>query len=140
MAIEDGMAANLATESAQKFYEESGDGILDTWEEEYRADYTMMINAIRSEFRSAFFVVLALVSAVLSIGNLTGRLDPSLPFDLLTTLAFLGSALVGWATLVELGGDFTVWDGKAFPQLAHTVIFKAIFLPGIFIILLSILL
>ena len=73
-------------------------------------------------------------------GLALGRISLSLPIDASKVLAFTGSALVAWATLMELGGDFPVWDGKAFPQLAHTVVFKAIFVPGVAMVLASVLL
>ena len=88
---------------------------------------------------SAFWAIVVVIAIATGVAAYLDRVGPSLPLNTVKSMTFAGSALVAWATLMELGGDFPVWDGKAFPQLAHTVIFKAIFLPGVLLILTSVL-
>ena len=139
MAVLDGMALNLEHEDQRKRVEESGSQLLKQWEEHYRSDYATMTNAINAALWSAFWAIVVVIAIATGVAAYLDRVGPSLPLNTVKSMTFAGSALVAWATLMELGGDFPVWDGKAFPQLAHTVIFKAIFLPGVLLILTSVL-
>lgn len=139
MAVLDGMALNLEQEDQRKRVEESGPQLLKQWEEHYRSDYTKMTNAINAALWSAFWTIAVVIALSAGVAAYLERLSPSLPLDIVRSTTFVGSALVAWATLMELGGDFPVWDGKAFPQLAHTVVFKAIFVPGVLLVLTSVL-
>ena len=139
MAVLDGMACNLDSEDQRKRADEKGPELLRQWEERYRSDYTKMTSAINTALWSAFWIIVAVIILSLGFAAYLERVSLSLPIDLVKSTTFMGSALVAWATLMELGGDFPVWDGKAFPQLAHTVIFKAIFVPGVLLVLTSIL-
>lgn len=139
MAVLDGMAGNLESEDQRNRADEIGPKLLRQWEERYRSDYTEMTIAINTALWSAFWIIVAVIVLSLGFAAYLERVSLSLPLDLVKTTTFLGSALVAWATLMELGGDFPVWDGRGFPQLAHTVIFKAIFVPGVLLLLASIL-
>lgn len=139
MAVLDGMACNLEAEDQRKRAEESGSQLLKQWEKHYRSDYATMTNAINAALWSAFRTIVVVITISTGVAAYLDRVGPSLPLDTVRSMTFVGSALVAWATLMELGGDFPVWDGKAFPQLAHTVIFKAIFVPGVLLVLTSVL-
>ena len=139
MAVLHGMARNLESPDQLKAAQERGEELLHHWEETYRTDYTKMTVAIDAALWSAFWTIVGVVVLALVIAAIFERIGLSLPIDYGKSTTFLGSTLVAWATLMELAGDFPVWNGKAFPQLAHTVIFKSIFVPGVFLILTSIL-
>lgn len=139
MAVLDGMTANLESEDQRKRAEQAGPQLLTQWEQTYRSDYSRMTEAINAALWRSFWIIVgvAIIAGVISV--YVERLSVVLPFDAVRSMTFVGSALVAWATLMELGGDFPVWDEKAFPQLAHSVIFKAIFVPGVLLVLTSIL-
>ena len=139
MAVLHGMALNLEQEDQRKRAEEGGSRLLKQWEEHYRSDYAKMTDAINTALWSAFWTIVVVIAISTGVAAYLDRVSPSLPPDIARSMTFVGSALVAWATLMELGGDFPVWDGKAFPQLAHTVIFTAIFVPGVLLVLPSVL-
>lgn len=139
MAVLDGMAMNLEAEDQRKRAEERDSQLLKQWEEQYRSDYATMTNAINAALWSALWTIVVIIAISTGIAAYIDRVDPSLPMDIVRSMTFAGSALVAWATLMELGGDFPVWDEKAFPQLAHAIIFKAIFVPGVLLVLTSVL-
>lgn len=139
MAVLDGMACNLECEDQRKVADENGPQLLKQWEERYRSNYTKMTNEISAALWSAFWTIVVVIALSTGIAAYLERISLSLPLDTVRSMTFVGSALVAWATLMELGGDFPVWDGKAFPQLAHTVIFKTIFVPGVLLVLASVL-
>lgn len=140
MAVQHGMACNLESEDQLKRANERGHELLKQWEERYRTDYTKMTVAIDRALWSALRIILVVVALSLGIAGLLGRVSFTLPLDYVKATTFVGSTLVAWATLMELGGDFPVWNGKAFPQLAHTVVFKSIFVPGVLLVLTGMLL
>ena len=140
MAVLHGMAINLEAEDQRQRVEDRGTELLKQWEEHYRSDYVKMTDEINVALWSAFWAILVVIAISTGVAGYFQRVSPSLPIDTVRFLTYVGSALVAWATLMELGGDFPVWDGKAFPQLAHTVIFKTIFLPGVLLVLTGILL
>lgn len=140
MAIQDGMARNLESEDQLKCANERGDELLKQWEELYRADYAKMTIEIDRALWSALRIIVVVVVLSLGIAGFLGRVGVLLPLDHVKATTFFGSTLIAWATLMELGGDFPVWDGKAFPQLAHTVVFKSIFVPGVLLVLTGMLL
>lgn len=139
MAVLDGMALNLEQEDQRKRAEEGGSTLLKQWEEHYRSDYAKMTTEINAALWSAFWTIVVVVAISAGIAAYLDRASLSLPLDIVRSITFIGSGLVAWATLMELGGDFPVWDGKAFPQLVHTVIFKAIFVSGVLLVLTGIL-
>jgi hypothetical protein len=135
MAVQHGMACNLESEDQLKRANERGQELLKHWEEQYRSGYTKMTIAIDTALWWALSIILVVVVLSLGIAWLLGRVSLSLPLDHIKATTFVGSTLIAWATLMELGGDFPVWDGKAFPQLAHAVVFKSIFVPGVLLVL-----
>jgi hypothetical protein len=139
MAVQHGMACNLESEDQLKRANERGQDLLKQLEERYRTDYTKMTIEIDAALWWALRIILAVVVLSLVIAGLLGRVSLSLPLDYVKVTTFVGSTLVAWATLMELGGDFPVWDGKAFPQMAHTVVFKSIFVPGVLLVLTGVL-
>ena len=136
-AVSHGMAVNLEQDGQSKKAQERGRELLEKWEATYRTDYEEMRDAICSALWSSFFTIFLVSALAVVVGVYTGRIGVNFPLDVPKTLAFAGTALVAWATLMELGGDFPVWDGKAFPQIAHSVVFKTIFVPGVAMLLLA---
>ena len=139
MAVAHGMACNLEADDQRKRADDGGSDVLKRWEETYRSDYTKMTTEINAALWSAFWTIVVVVVIAIGVAANLDRIGLLLPLDPVRAVTFIGSALVAWATLMELAGDFPVWDGKAFPQLAHTVIFKVIFLSGILLVLSSVL-
>jgi hypothetical protein len=139
MAVAHGMACNLEADDQRTRAAEGGSAVLKQWEKTYRSDYTEMTIVINAALWSAFWIIVIVVALAIGVAANLDRLGLSLPLDPVRAVTFIGSALVAWATLMELAGDFPVWDDKAFPQLAHTVIFKIIFLSGILLVLTSVL-
>jgi len=139
IAVQHGMAINLESEDQKKCAEERGDEVLPMWKDTYQRNYSEMTYALNSALWSSFWIIFLLIILAVTIAYFFGRIHLVLPFDWARFTTFLGSTLVGWGTLMELGNDFTVWDGPSFPQLAHKIIFKSIFIPGVLLILISIL-
>lgn len=139
MAVLHGMACNLEADDQRKRADESGLPLLRLWEETYRSGYGDMTREISAALWSAFWATVVVATLSIGIAAHLDRVSLALPLDSPRAVTFIGSALVAWATLMELGGDFSVWDGKAFPQLTHTILFKAIFLSGILLVLISVL-
>ena len=139
MSIADGMASNLEAADQRERAEEGGAELLRKWEEQYRKDYSEMATEIGSALWSSFGIIFLISVICLAIAFYFGRVSSALEFNPISGMAYLGSALVGWAALMELG-NFMVWDGLAYPQVVHKVLFKLIFIPGVFLVLLSILL
>jgi hypothetical protein len=140
IAVEDGMARNLEADDQRKRAEEKGAVQLQKWEKQYRKDYSEMAAEISSALWSSFGSILLLSVICLAAAFYAGSVSIALEFHPISCMAYLGSALVGWAAMMELGNDFMVWDGPAYPQIVHNVLFKLIFIPGVFLVLLSILL
>lgn len=138
MAVSDGMAANLEAEDQKTRVVEKGEEILKDWEESYRNDYTMMTSKISTSLRSSLWIILGVSFFSVLVATHFGQMNFLWPVSIGKLCAFIGSALVGWAALMELGGNIPVWDGDSFPQLVHVIIFKAIFIPGVFLVLTSI--
>jgi hypothetical protein len=137
MAVTDGMAANLeAPDIKQKAEEEA---FLRLCESNYREDYENMTKEISQALWTSFLTLAAISALSLLAAYCLGKVSFSLPFNLSKFVAYIGSALVGWAALMELGGNLPAWDGNSFPQEVHTIIFKAIFIPGALAVLTSIL-
>ena len=139
MPVLHGMACNLEADDQRKRAGKDGLPLLKQWEETYRSDYADMTREINVALWSAFWTMVVVIALSTSVAAHLDRVSLSLPLDPARAVTFIGSALVAWATLMELGGDFPVWDGKAFPQLAHAVIFKAKFLSGVSLVLTSVL-
>jgi len=140
LAVNHGMAVNLEAEDQRRFLEERGPEVLAQWEQTYRKDYQKMADAIFYALWSAFGIMVVLALMAVAVGLFFGKISPAWPIDPNKLTTFIGSFLVGWATLMELGGNIPTWDGVSFPQLTHSAIFKMIFSPGVFLVLTSILL
>ena len=138
IAVSHGMAVNLEDMDQAKRAHERGIELLVRWEETYRTDYSEMQQAISAALWSSFWIILSVMLAACLIGYYSGRIGPALPIDIPKAIAFVGTGLVAWATLMELGGNFHVWDGRAFPQIAHSILFKSIFVPGVAMIMIPI--
>lgn len=108
MAVLDGMAINLEADDQQKHVAERGPQLLKQWEEQYRADYAKMTNEINAALWSALWAILFVIAVSTGIAGYFLRISPSLTFDTVRFVTYVGSALVAWATLMELGGDFSL--------------------------------
>jgi len=135
MAVNHGMAINLESPDQRRHAEARGGELIAEWENSYRSGYSEMVAEIRGALWGSFAAIAFLSLTAIAIGLFNGSVSASLSYDLPKALTFVGTALVAWATLMELGGSFMVWDGPAYPQIAHKVLFKSIFLPGIALLL-----
>lgn len=140
MSVSHGMARNLESTNQKEMVKKRGNELLAQWEARYRSDYSAMFNEIRFALWSSLRTILSLITTSLLVAYLAGSINLEYTFNSLTVIAYLGASLVGWAALMELGNDFMVWDGPAYPRLVHKVIFKVIFVPGVLLVLLGILL
>ena len=140
MAVAHAIACSIEVNQQRPIAEERVAEQIAKWEMDLREDYTEMTDSISSALWSSFWIVLSLILTSASLAFYVGSIRVDYPIDLVKIIAYIGSSLVGWAAIMELGNDFAVYDGPAFPQLVHKVIFMMIFVPGVFFILLSILL
>ena len=117
MAVLHGMACNLEADDQRKRADERGLPLLKQWEETYRSDYAKMTEEINAALWSAFWTIVVVIALSIGIAASIDRVSLSLPLDPVRTVTFIGSALIAWATLMELGGDFPVWMVRRFRSL-----------------------
>jgi hypothetical protein len=134
-AIEHGMAVNLESADQRRAVEVRGQSLITEWENAYRSSYAEMTAEIRFALWGSFATIALVSLAAIAVGVLNGSISSTLSYDVPKVITFSGTALVAWATLMELGGSFTVWDGPGFPQIAHKILFKCIFVPGVALLL-----
>lgn len=87
---------------------------------------------------NAFCLILLTAIIALGVGYVLGSIKPSLPFDFNLLATFIGTFLVGWATLMELGGGFATISHESLHELIHQLIFKILFIPGVCLLLLGV--
>lgn len=109
--------------------------------EETRALEVKRFESLRGQlWRSLCQVAgVATIACLVGIGNESVGMD--LPFHISKALGFLGTFLVAWAALFELGGPgLASWDGETLSETVHPKIFQVLFIPGTLAVLCSILL
>ncbi|MDX9765809.1 MAG: hypothetical protein RBT51_00550 [Ectothiorhodospiraceae bacterium] len=139
MSVENDMARNVLIEKQNETSRAMTADQLEAMEQQFIAGHSEVINNIKSVFLSSLFYVLAASSISILIAAILGHVNANFPINKTKILSLLGSSLIAWATLMKLGGNFSTWNGEAFPQIVQTVIFKSIFIPGVSFVLLSIL-
>ena len=139
MAVNHFMACQLEFEDQRQRLENQDPQFRIDFEEKHRKDFIKLTENIRSAFWSSFGIILVVATMALFAGYNFDRINIELLIDFNKVTTFSGSSLIAWATLMILGGDIPFWDGGTFPHLVQTVLFKTIFVPGVFLVLLSIL-
>lgn len=81
----------------------------------------------------------ATIAFLIGIGN--GTVGVDLPLHPGKAFGFIGTFLVAWAALFELGGlGLASWDGETLSEIVHPKLFQILFIPGTLAVLCSILL
>jgi hypothetical protein len=97
--------------------------------------------SLRDQFRDSFIQVASVTVLAALIDISIGSIDGSLSFHPAKGISLLGTFLVAWAALFELGGPrLASWDGKTLSEIVHPKIFQIMFIPGSFALMCSILL
>jgi hypothetical protein len=89
-------------------------------------------NHIRFGIWSSFLMVAATSIVAVIVAYCFGIISPTLPLSWPKLLGLVGGFLVGWATLMELGGFIETYSGEALHELLHPALFRVLFLPGTF--------
>jgi hypothetical protein len=96
---------------------------------------------LRKQFWVSFSQVFTVAFLAMTTAYMMGVVRVTLPFHLGHMLGFLGTFLIAWAALFELGGPrLASWKGETLSELTHPKIFQCLFLPGAFAALWSVLL
>ena len=116
------------------------EGAFDPVTEETRALETQRLGYLRRQFRTSFIQMLFVSILAVASGVALDVVNPQLPFSLARVLGFLGTFLIGWAALFELGGPgLASWKGETLSEQTHPRVFQVLFIPGVFSLLCSIL-
>jgi hypothetical protein len=89
---------------------------------------------IRWKLLESFLWVLLMSVLALAVGYYKCTIGITLDISVTKVLTFLGSALVGWATLFELGGGVATMSGEALHEVIHPILFKILFVPGLLLL------
>lgn len=109
--------------------------------EEIRDQESQNFKIIRSQLIRSFIWIICLVLGLIVGWMIFNVIWISELLDWTRGLSFIGTALVGWAALFELGGEgLASWGGETLSELVHPIIFQILFIPGLFCLLCSILL
>jgi len=133
LAITHSMALNLEAPDLRKKFEE-GTFPPEDWEANYSAETEKAANQVHHGLWTSFLWVLTVFIIALGIGATQSTSHISFAINVPLFLSFSGTFLVGWATLMELGGGFWTWSGEALHELIHPAIFKILFIPGLLLI------
>ncbi|WP_194089609.1 hypothetical protein [Vibrio hibernica] len=95
------------------------------------------VKGLRAGFWFSLLTTIVILVFVLSVGFWVGKLDLQEEINWVSIFNFFGAALTGWATLFALGNKFETYGGKAIGDLLPPFIFKVIFVPGLFCLLLG---
>jgi hypothetical protein len=139
LAVRHGMAINLEARDLRESYEK-GQFPKEGWEKEALDGAAEAAMQVQGHLISSFLFILLGALVAVSIGIFVGSLSIQLPIDAAGVIAFGGTFLVGWATLMELGGGFRTWSGEALHELIHPFLFKVLFVPGVALLFVSLLL
>lgn len=130
LAINHGMAINLEAPDLIKKYKE-GTFPINGWEVDAEKSAKKGANQISRGLWGAFGFILLAAFIALGVGYFSGSINPSLSINYNLLSTFIGTFLASWATLMELGGGFATFSGKALHELIHPVMFKLLFIPGV---------
>lgn len=137
IAINHGMAINLQKADHRKRYEEGKFPSKD-WETVAKKKAIIGAAQVKRGLFCSFAQILLVALISLGIAYIKGSVNPMLPINCSLLASFLGVFLASWATLMELGGGFATYSGEALHELIHPAIFKLLFIPGVFLLLLGI--
>lgn len=133
------MAINIEADDLREKYKK-GEYPSQGWEIEAKENAEKAANHVLHKLFISFCWIIAVSTIAIVVGFITGGLNMFFPFDITKGLTFIGTFLVSWATLFELGGALATWKGEALHEKVHPIIFQLLFLPGICLFLLVIVL
>jgi hypothetical protein len=139
LAIYHGMAINLEAPDLRASYEK-GMFPKKGWEISFLADVSADAVRLQKSMVSSFLLISVGAFLAAAFGLLSGNLNFQLPLNPVNALAFAGTFLVGWATLMELGGGLHTWKGESLHELLHPFLFKILFIPGVALLFMSLVL
>ncbi len=137
LAINHGMAINLENQVIHKMYKE-GKFPPEGWEVDAENLAREGAKEISQGLMGSFSLILVIAIISLSVAYKIGAVHLSYFVNYNLLASFLGTFLASWATLMELGGGFATYRGKALHELIHPAIFRLLFVPGVCLLLLSI--
>jgi hypothetical protein len=103
------------------------------WDEDERIQATEHGLALWRSLRISVLAVLAFVVAGVIASALYGKISPALPIAWPKVLSLTGGFLAAWGTILQLGGYAESWGGNNLHEIIRPIIFKALFLPGLFL-------
>ena len=127
-AIEHGYWLDLQAPDLRKRYLE---GKYDPDSQNYRTLESNRYDSLRQQFWASLMQVSIVALIALGVGASVGTIDISLSLNPSRTSAFIGTLLIAWAALFELGGPgLASWDGQTLSETVHPRIFQVLFVPG----------
>ena len=139
LAVWHGMAINLEAPDLRAHFEK-GDYPKKGWEIAELQDAAADAKRIQKSLVSSFLLIALGAAFAVAIGLLGGSLEIERSLNAVNVLAFAGTFLVAWATLMELGGALQTWSGESLPEQIHPFLFKVIFVPGVALLFISLVL
>ncbi|ALO34502.1 hypothetical protein CMT41_07070 [Colwellia sp. MT41] len=89
----------------------------------------------RKDVYTSFIYVGLMVLLVISLGLFKGNLSLEYRFDIAKLSGFIGTFLASWATVIELGSGMKTRGGTSLVEVIRPMLFKCLFLPGVFLML-----
>ena len=130
IAYSHSMAGNLAAPDLAKKFRE-GTFPPPGFEETARADAREGRIELLRALRGSLIAVAAVTVLALGIVWLAGKFEFELPLSWPKVFGAVGTFLVAWSALFELGEFWSSWDGEALHELVRPKLFMLIFLPGV---------
>ncbi len=130
LAINHSMAINLEAQDILNKYKEGTYPVVG-WENEAIKSAEEAAKQVSKGLWGAFGSILMAAIIALAVDYYLGSINPFLSINYSLFSTFIGTFLASWATLMELGGGFATWSGKALHELIHPAMFKLLFVPGV---------
>ena len=137
LAINHKIALSLESEKYKKRFE-SGTYPPENWEIEELKIAEVGANDLQKRITFSFSSIIVCSIVTITAGLLTHTIDFSFNLSWNKLFAFVGTFFASWATLMELGGGLDTWSGETLHELLRPFVFKVLFIPGIFLLLMSI--
>ncbi|MEJ1359326.1 MAG: hypothetical protein RPU64_04805 [Candidatus Sedimenticola sp. (ex Thyasira tokunagai)] len=137
LAVTHAVALNFDNHALIEKFEEGDQDFINKTEERIRHDSTEMSKVVDISLWISFFYILLVSIIAFSVAYISGSINFSLPLEYSKVSIFIGTILVAWPTLMELGGKLQTWGGESLPELTHKVIFKILFIPGACLLLIG---
>ena len=134
MAIYHNMAINLKAKDLNEMFLR-GEYPAEGWEVSYKKIAEQKRKHLINKLCVSFCWILVASFLAIVFGFFTCNLFPIYTAKL---SGFVGTFLASWATLFELGGTLASWKGEALHEKIHPILFQILFIPGICLILTTI--